>query len=711
MKKLLLLIVLAFVSCVSKENSGHPFISLNEEEVSEIRSGLGKYAIYDESTKSIKLRVDEFILKEIDVPIPKDYSGGYTHEQHKMNYKMMYEASMLYQIYDDPIYADFIVNMLNAYADLYPGLDRHPQTRSYARGKLFWQCLNEANWLVYTIQAYDNIYNYLEPEYRTYIEGRVFKPMALFLSEENPKFFNRVHNHGTWGNVAVGLTGLVMDDEYLLKISLYGLELDSEDEEIDNDGGVIREKGQEVGYWANLDQPFSPDGYYTEGPYYHRYAMYPFLTFAKAYTRKFPEENVFQYKDGLLIKAVDALINLSDEDGEFFPLNDGQKGMSVMANSVVEAVDVAYYFGDKNPELLAVAALQNKVTIDYMGYTVAKDLEGFEPSNYKKESVLLSDGGSGNQGAIAILRQSSLELVFKAAAHGLSHGHYDRLSYSLFDHGKEFLQDYGLVRFVNVEQRGGGNYLLENKTYAKQTIAHNTLVVNQKSQFDNKYKKASKSHSEVLFSSLEESRTQFISALDKEAYSGVKLKRSLALIEQDGRQYLVDVFDANSKEVNDYDLPFHLFGQWIDFSFEPNFDQEITVLGESDGYQHIWKEGIVQLDKGLNQVTLLNQGKFYTISSLNESGDELIFGRIGANDPEYNLRRDPLIIQRRNNHKSTVFFNVIELHGSYSPITESALESKSNIKNMRIEGDKFIIDLYKGHPLRIEVNENSISKL
>jgi len=711
MKKLLLLILLAFVSCANKQNSGHPFISMNESEVSEIRSGLGKFPIYDESTKSIKLRVDEFMMKGIDVPVPQDYSGGYTHEQHKMNYKIMYEASMLYQVYDDPVYADYIIDMLNVYADLYPGLDRHPQTRSYARGKLFWQCLNEANWLVYTIQAYDNIYNYLDPEWRTYIEGRVFKPMALFLSEENPKFFNRVHNHGTWGNVAVGLAGLVLDDDYLLKIALYGLELDPEEEQIDNDGGVIREKGQEVGYWANLDQPFSPDGYYTEGPYYHRYAMYPFLTFAKAYTRKFPDENVFEYKDGLLIKAVDALINLSDQDGEFFPLNDGQKGMSVMANSVVEAVDVAYFFGNKNPELLAVASLQNKVTIDYMGYSVAKDLADFEASNYKKESVLLSDGGSGDQGAIAVLRQSSLELVFKAAAHGLSHGHYDRLSYSLFDHGQEYLQDYGLVRFVNIEQRGGGNYLPENKSYAKQTIAHNTLVINQKSQFDNKYKKASKSHSEILFSSLDESRTQFISALDNEAYSGVKLKRSLALIEQDGRQYLIDVFDADTNISSDYDLPFHLFGQWIDFSFEPNFDQEITVLGDSDGYQHIWREGSVELNAGLNQVTLLNEGKFYTISSFNESGDEMIFGRIGANDPEYNLRRDQVLIQRRNNFKSTVFFNVVELHGSYSPVSELAIDSKSNIKAMRKEGNEFILNLHEGKEIRIKINKKSISKL
>ena len=58
--------------------------------------------------------------------------------------------------------------------------------------------------------------------------------------------------------------------------------------------------------------------------------------------------------------------------------------------------------------------------------------------------------------------KEEIELVFKYAAQGSSHGHYDKLSYSLYDNGNEVLQDYGLARFVNIEQKGGGNYLAEN---------------------------------------------------------------------------------------------------------------------------------------------------------------------------------------------------------------------------------------------------------
>ena len=60
----------------------------------------------------------------------------------------------------------------------------------------------------------------------------------------------------------------------------------------------------------------------------------------------------------------------------------------------------------------------------------------------------------------------------------------------------EVVQDYGMGRFVNIEQKGGGNYLKENKTWAKQTIAHNTLVQNETSQFKGEYDIGSKHHSE-----------------------------------------------------------------------------------------------------------------------------------------------------------------------------------------------------------------------
>lgn len=64
----------------------------------------------------------------------------------------------------------------------------------------------------------------------------------------------------------------------------------------------------------------------------------------------------------------------------------------------------------------------------------------------------------------------------------LNHGHFDGLHLSLFSGGREFLRDYGFGRWVNVEPKFGGRYIPENNSYCKQTVAHNTVVVDGQSQ-------------------------------------------------------------------------------------------------------------------------------------------------------------------------------------------------------------------------------------
>ena len=103
----------------------------------------------------------------------------------------------------------------------------------------------------------------------------------------------------------------------------------------------------------------------------------------------------------------------------------------------------------------------------------------------------ITDGPQGKQGGISIIRsgepEDELNLLVKYTAHGNSHGHYDKLSYSLYHRGEEVLQDYGLARFVNIDQKNGGGYLKENTSWAKQTIAHNTLVLDETSHFGGNY--------------------------------------------------------------------------------------------------------------------------------------------------------------------------------------------------------------------------------
>ena len=677
------------LSPLTLQASEHPNLILTESGVERMRENVGQVPLFDKSLASVKQQVDAEIAMGIDTPIPKDFSGGYTHQRHKQNFFIAQKAGVLYQILGDEKYAKYIRDMLFQYEAMYKDLPLHPQERSYARGKLFWQCLNDSNWLVYMSQAYDAIYNYLSRDERQALETNLFRPFADFISIENPQFFNRVHNHSTWGIAAVGMIGLVMNDEELIQRALYGIDDDGlEVGGKDNDGGTIKIEGQRKGFFANLEEPFSPDGYYTEGPYYQRYAMYPFLIFALAMENNRPDLKVLQHKDNVLLKGVDALLNLSDADGEFFPLNDGQKGMSYYSASLVTAVDLAYFYGNKDPQLLSIVEKQGQVLLQESGLAAAIGVRDGKAKPYLKGSVNLSDGINGKQGGIGVLRHGNedLTLVFKYAAQGLSHGHYDKLSFSLYEKGEEVLQDYGLARFVNIEQKGGGNYLKENTTWAKTTIAHNTLSINQQKHFGGVYDVASQHHSELFTFDANKDNVKVVSATEENAYPGTFMHRTMAVIKEESfeKAYLLDIMRVTSDSENQYDLPFYYLGQVIDNNFDYQSPTSLHPLGEENGYQHLYVEGKGSAVEGNTKFSWLGAGKYYTLTMLTDAQDDIYLTRIGANDPEFNLRREAGIMLRREKTQDTVFVSVVEPHGSYSPVSESSKNSKSSIAKLEL---------------------------
>jgi hypothetical protein len=681
--------VLGLLITGASSGGEHPNLVMTKAGIEKMRSELGTVPLFDTTLESVRAEVDAEIEQGIDTPIPRDYSGGYTHERHKRNFFIAQKAGALYQVLGNEKYAEYVRDMLFQYEAMYKDLPLHPKERSYARGKLFWQCLNDANWLVYMSQAYDAIYDFLSADERRQLEDNLFRPFGDHISIGNPQFFNRVHNHSTWGNAAVGMIGLVMNDEELIERALYGIPFDDIDVAAkDNDGGFIYSPDGKAGFLANLEVPFSPDGYYTEGPYYQRYAMYPFLIFAQAMHNARPEMNILDYKDGVLLKGVNALLNLSDADGEFFPLNDGQKGMSYQTASLVSAVDIAYHLGGQDPRLLSIAEQQGEVLLDDAGFAVARAIRDGKSKPFEKRSVNLSDGPDGLQGGVAVLRDSKdqLELVFKYSAQGLSHGHYDKLSFSLFEQGDEVIQDYGLVRFVNVEQKGGGNYLPENTTWAKQTISANTVTQDQVSHFEGKYEIGSQHHSELYFYDDSNPDVQVVSATESNAYPGTIMHRTMAMIRNDNfeKPFMLDIFRVVSEEEHQYDLPFYYMGQVLDTNINYETPSTLQALGENNGYEHLYVEGTGQPSADNTKLAWMGYNRFYTLTSATDSDDELLFTRIGANDPDFNLRRDAGFMIRRKGADETVFVSVIEAHGSYSPVSELAVNSSSNIARLNV---------------------------
>ena len=701
MRTLILLLL-----CVSlASNAQHPVAFATPAEFAFIKKNISQKTLAGNSFADLKKSVDVYLIKGMDVPFPKDPAGGYTHDRHKENYAVMFNAGILFNVTGDLRYATLVKQTLQKYAKLNPVLKNHPEATSKSPGHLFWQALNDANWLVYAGMAYDLIHNSLTASERKEIEEGAFKPEVDFMTRDLESWFNLIHNHGVWACAGVGIVGIASNNEDYIQKALYGTKKDG-------NGGFL----------AQLNQLFSPDGYYTEGPYYVRYAILPYYLFANALDHAKPGLKIFEFRDQILKKALISGLQLTNTDGRFFPFNDALKEKDYTANELVSALAIARKAYGKNEGLLTVASKQNRVLVHQGGILLSEDIRLAKtiPSTYSYQSIEFTDGAEGKDGGISLLRSGNgndlTTLGFKYASHGLSHGHYDQLGIFLYDKGNGILQDYGSVRFIGIEQKYGGRYLPENETYAAQTIAHNTIATDENSHFYGKSKDAEKYHGEKLFSSIGNKSVQVISAKQKNVYKDVELMRSLYMVTLPGysRPVIIDLFATESAAEHQYDLPFQFSGAVINTSFKyKSFTTSLETLGSKNGYQFIWKDAEATVSDTIAQFTFLNGTSYYTISSLVQKPSKLFFTHAGANDPNFNLRREPSYIIRRSG-ANELFVNVIELHGKLDHVGEfssNAYPSVERINLLRHDADYSVAEIIiKGKKLVVAQSNKIFEK-
>jgi len=677
-----LLVLVAGYPAAIAQGRQHPSLMLTKKNLPAVIKGLGQYPLLNRSFTEVKRLADKALIDPINVPLPKDGGGGVTHEQHKLNYQYILAAGIVFQLTGEKKYGNFVRDILLSYARQYEKWPLHPKKRNTnPPGKIFWQNLNDCVWEVYVIQGYDLVYDYLSARDRDSIEQHLFIPVVKFLAEDNYETFNRIHNHGTWAVAAVGMTGYVLNKKEWVEKALRGSGKDGK-----------------TGYLAQLDQLFSPDGYYTEGPYYQRYALLPFLLFAKAIQQYQPELKIYSYRNAVLEKAIHIALQLTYTNGAFFPVNDALKEKTYQSEELVYGVDMAY--ADMKPEtdLLDIAARQNRVIISDAGLKVTKAINDRATTPFRYKSLWIRDGQKGDEGGLGILRAGGNEdqqcVVLKAAAQGMGHGHFDRLNFLYYDAGTEIFSDYGSARFLNIETKSGGDYLPENKSWAKQTVAHNTLVVDRASQFNMSLENASAHHPDLVWFS-DKKQLQVVAAKEVNAYPGVELVRTIALAEIDEleKPLIIDVMKIRSEKEHQYDLPYWYQGHITNTTFTTQSNTiKLQPLGKADGYQHIWLNAIALSDGRNPAITFLNNRRFYTTTFLTDSATQIQFVTVGANDPNFNLRNEKGFIISQPKAKDHYFISLIESHGNTNPIAETTTGFKGKIQSAELisAGDELV---------------------
>jgi hypothetical protein len=193
-------------------------------------------------------------------------------------------------------------------------------------------------------------------------------------------------------------------------------------------------------------------------------------------------------------------------------------------------------------------------------------------------------------------------------------------------------------------------------------------------------------HSEKYLFDVSNPKVQIISAIEKNAYPGTSIHRTMALIQEENYEnpFVLDIIQLDSDKVNQYDLPYYYLGQLMSTNFDYETPKTLEPLGKSSGYQHLWKKGIGTATSDNTKISWLNKGNFYTLTSATQKNDELLFVEIGAYDPNFNLRNEPGFILRKKNAQKATFVSIIETHGSYSAVTESASNTYSAINDIKI---------------------------
>lgn len=657
-------------------------ILLTEAEVELLRKEVGKPSLMGKSIEANRKELEAFMRLHLDVPGHGE-AGGYEHNRHKQNYTYMNLAGRLFLITQEEKYAQFVKDLLAIYAEKYLTFDFHVQKNTNPTGRLFHQILNEHCWLMFTSLAYSCVASVMTEEERTAVVERIFEPMLDMFTVKYAHDFDRIHNHGIWAVAAVGICGLAIGKPEYLEMSVYG-------QDRDDTGGFL----------AQISQLFAPSGYYMEGPYYHRYAIRPTCVFAEVVHRHMPEVDIYNYKDKVIGNTVQAMLATAYPNGEFPALNDASRTMSITDMGVQVAVSVYSKHYGLDDNILGMAKIQNAVWMHPCGLELS---QAYDKAIADREigipfwpSVELNEGPTGNNGAQGFIRMQDKtgdvsQLVMNYGQHGMGHGNFDTLGITFFNRGQEVLREYGFCRWVNVEPKFGGRYLDENKSYARQTIAHNAVTIDEQCQNGFDVDRADSVHGLPHFFKVEGTEINGMSAFANDHYPNTDMQRSVFMLNLDELEapLLLDLYRIEGEGEHQYDYSHQYDGQIVRTNFDYQSFGALNTLGNDFGYQHLWKvaSGKVQ-DMAL--VSWLQNSTYYTwlgtSSSAKQNGDnEVIFTRTGANDPSFNLRSEPAFILRSKG-ESTLFASVLETHGYFNEEFEQSVNARGQVKDIRVVG-------------------------
>ncbi len=501
------------------------------------------------------------------------------------------DLAIAYALTKEARYASAGRTILLKYAELWP-LYKNPRTQR-GRGHLFWQVLDEGQWAPEIAWGYNLLYSTLSISDRRTIEEKLLTPLYNIIQEEQ---MQKIHNHRAWENAGSALLGFAMDKPSWFKPAIDG----------------------PLGFREQVAKGILEDGLWFEGSTgYHFFALEALATLMEV-APNFGYDLAGEPK----LKAMfGAPLALALSSGELPALNDSTLGKKLAYSELYE---LAYsWYGDPLFAQHLQNIYQNKDRNSLRSLLYGKSELVKQTIPPPMPSVNFTSSG------VAVLRRNNTYLLLKYGPHGSGHGHFDKLNFILAEDSTWLSPDLGTTKY--------GLPIYEG--WFKQTLSHNTILVDQKRQ---------KEAAGQLSAFNPETSIPYMKASVDNAYPGVNLERSLYL----GESYLVIYDRINSSQVHTYDWVYHNYGQLTRHLPLKPLSQS---LGKGNGYEYL--ESLLRtVTKDLWQLTWQHDPYKVRLTMLGAPDTEVIT----AQGPSMPIsERLPLVIARRKVAK-TEYITVLE---------------------------------------------------
>ena len=436
------------------------------------------------------------------------------------------DLALAWTLTNKPEYAAKAREVLLGYAQRYQHYALHDRNGGQARsaGRVLSQTLEEAIWLIPVACAYDMLHPFLDEAARQKIEDDLLRPAVEVIRRNNA----HLSNWQSWHNAGVAAAALALRDQTLLEAAING----------------------PSGFQFQMLNSVQDDGCWYEGAWgYHFYALSAHVHLAEMVARA--GTDLFQ--NPRLRSMFDAPLRMMMPNGRLPAFNDSHESGAV--GSVLFESAFTHW---SDPNYAWARANSSRRDWRSLLYGVAElptpNAPSLQSCNFTSTGIAVLRAGNSTEGPY---------LALDYGPHGGGHGHPDKLGFVFYGLGRTLALDPGCVAYG----------LKVHRNWYKQTVAHNTIVVEGGSQDE--------STGQCLYFAAAPA-VSAVQATADQAYAGVKMARTALLTDK----YLLLLDELASDGPQTYDWVYHNYGR-LAVDAGVTLTEQSGPLDEDAGYQYL----------------------------------------------------------------------------------------------------------------------------